>query len=159
MLQPGIQQVAFGYPIAQLASGVQELLAAAALAEGLLERVAGFCISHQPLQIRPAHARAPVMRSRSRGIAPGTRFRRARCCTPPDCFLPFIGMKVRSFWVNQTSSELMGAAGPRLDRRGTRAGLFTGRGEEAARVFQQGHWALAGRALRNPSAACPYGSH
>ena len=40
-----------------------------------------------------------------------------------------------------------------------RAGLFTGRGEEAARVFQQGQWALAGRALRNPSAACPYGSH
>jgi hypothetical protein len=40
-----------------------------------------------------------------------------------------------------------------------RAGLFTARGEEAARFFQQGQWALAGRALRNPSAACPYGSH
>ena len=47
----------------------------------------------------------------------------------------------------------------RLDRQGMRASLFTERGEEAARVFQQGQWALAGRALRNPSAACPYGSH
>ena len=43
--------------------------------------------------------------------------------------------------------------------QGGRAGLFTRRGEEAARVFQQGQWALAGRALRNPSAACPCGSH
>ena len=42
---------------------------------------------------------------------------------------------------------------------GTPAGLFTERGEEAARVFQQSQWALAGRALRNPSAACPCGSH
>ena len=40
-----------------------------------------------------------------------------------------------------------------------RAGVFTGRGVEAARVFQQGQWALAGRAMRNPSAACPCGSH
>ena len=43
--------------------------------------------------------------------------------------------------------------------QGKRAGQFTRRGEEAARVFQQSQWALAGRALRNPSAACPCGSH
>jgi hypothetical protein len=102
-------------------------LAAAAMAEGLLELLAGFCISHQPLQIRPAHARAPGMRSRSRGIAPCTRFRRARCCTPPDCFLPFIGMEVRSSWVNQTSSDLTGAAGPRLDRRGASSSVHRAR--------------------------------
>ena len=96
MLYPGIQQVAFGHPVAQLTSGVEQLLATAAMAEGLLERLAGFCISHQPLKIRPAHARAPGMRSRSRELGAGTRFRRARCCTPPDCFLPFIGIEVRS---------------------------------------------------------------
>ena len=118
VLQPGIQQVAFCHPVAQLSSGVQQLMAAVAMAEGLLERLAGFCISHQALQIRPAHARAPGMCSRSRELVAGTRFRRARCCTPPDCFLPFIGMEVRSSWVNQTSSDLTGAAGPRLDRRG-----------------------------------------
>jgi len=118
VLQPGIQQVTFGHPIAQLACGVEQLLAAAALAQGLLERLVVFCINHQPLQIRPAHARAPGMHSRSREFVAGTRFGRARCCIPPDCFLPFIGMELRSSWVNQTSSDLTGAAGPRLDRRG-----------------------------------------
>ena len=79
MLQPGIQQVAFGYPIAQLASGVQELLAAAAMAEGLLELVTGFRISHQPLQIRPAHLLKTEMGSTSRELEPAARFPEAHC--------------------------------------------------------------------------------
>ena len=79
MLQPGIQQVAFGHPIAQLASGVQQLLAAAAMAEGLLERLAGFCISHQPLQIRPAHLLKAEMGSSSRELVPAARFPEAHC--------------------------------------------------------------------------------
>ena len=79
MLQPGIQQVAFGHPIAQLASGVQQLLTAAAMAEGLLELVAGFRISHQPLQIRPAHLLKTEMGSTSRELEPAARFPEAHC--------------------------------------------------------------------------------
>ena len=51
VLQPGVLEVAFGHPIAQLAGCAYELLAAMALAQDLLERRAGFCIGHQPLQI------------------------------------------------------------------------------------------------------------
>ena len=79
MLQPGIQQVAFGDPIAQQASGVQQLLTAAAMAEGLLELVAGFRISHQPLQIRPAHLLKTEMGSTSRELEPAARFPEAHC--------------------------------------------------------------------------------
>ena len=79
MLQPGIQQVAFGHPIAQLASGVQQLLAAAALAQGLLELLAGLCINHQPLQIRPTHLLKTEMGSTSRELEPAARFPEAQC--------------------------------------------------------------------------------
>ena len=58
VLLPGVLQVAFGHPIAQASGGVQQLLAAAALAQGLLKLVAGFCISHQALEIRPTHLAA-----------------------------------------------------------------------------------------------------
>ena len=47
VLQPGVLEVAFGHPIAQLAGCAYELLAAMAVAQDLLERRAGFCISHQ----------------------------------------------------------------------------------------------------------------
>ena len=79
MLQPGIQQVAFGHPIAQLTSGVKQLLAAAAMAEGLLELLAGICINHQPLQIRPAHLLKTEMGSTSRELEHAARFPEAHC--------------------------------------------------------------------------------
>jgi hypothetical protein len=49
------------------------------MAEGLLELVTGFCISHQPLQIRPAHLLKPEMGSTSRELEPAARFPEAHC--------------------------------------------------------------------------------
>jgi hypothetical protein len=79
VLQPSVLQVSSGHPIAQLASSVQELLAAAAVAEGLLELVTGFCIGHQSLQIRPAHLLKPDMGSTSRELELAARFPEAHC--------------------------------------------------------------------------------
>jgi hypothetical protein len=45
-----------------------------ALTQDLLERRAGFCISHQPLQIRPAHLLKKEMESTSRELVPAARF-------------------------------------------------------------------------------------
>ena len=50
-----------------------------ALAEDLLERRAAFCISHQPLQIRPAHLLKAEMGSSSRELVPAARFPEAHC--------------------------------------------------------------------------------
>jgi hypothetical protein len=50
-----------------------------ALAEDLLERRTGFCIGHQPLQIRPAHLLKPEMSSSSRELVPAARFPEAHC--------------------------------------------------------------------------------
>jgi hypothetical protein len=74
VLQPGVLQVSSGDAIAQPACGVEQLLAAAALAERLLELVAGFCISHQPLQIRPAHLLKPQMQPTWRALTRAARF-------------------------------------------------------------------------------------
>ena len=74
MLKPGVVEVSSGEPIAQLACGLQQLLAAAALAQRLLEIVAGFCISHQPLQIRPAHLLMPQMHPTWRALTRVARF-------------------------------------------------------------------------------------
>ena len=58
----------------------------------------------------------------------------------------------------QTASGLTGAAG-QSSRSGVPAPLVTGRGEESARHLHRCHWGLAGGVVRNPSAACPFGSH
>ena len=50
-----------------------------ALAEDLLERRTGFCIGHQPLQIRPAHLLKPEMGLTSRELVPAARFPYAHC--------------------------------------------------------------------------------
>jgi hypothetical protein len=50
-----------------------------ALTQDLLERRAGFCISHQPLQIRPAHPLKAEMISSSRELEPAARFPKAHC--------------------------------------------------------------------------------
>ena len=50
-----------------------------ALAQDLLERRAAFCISHQPLQIRPAHLLKAEMGSSSRELVPAARFPEAHC--------------------------------------------------------------------------------
>ena len=50
-----------------------------ALAQDLLERRAGFCISHQPVQIRPAHLFKAEMGSSSRELVPAARFPEAHC--------------------------------------------------------------------------------
>ena len=52
-----------------------------ALAQDLLERRAAFCISHQPLQIRPAHLLKAEMGSSSRELVPAARFPEAHCGT------------------------------------------------------------------------------
>jgi hypothetical protein len=50
-----------------------------ALTQDLLERRAAFCISHQPLQIRPAHLLKAEMISSSRELEPAARFPKAHC--------------------------------------------------------------------------------
>ena len=52
-----------------------------ALAQDLLECRAAFCISHQPLQIRPAHLLKAEMFSTSRELVPAARFTEAHCGT------------------------------------------------------------------------------
>jgi hypothetical protein len=52
-----------------------------ALTQDLLECRAGFCISHQPLQIRPAHPLKAGMISSSRELEPAARFPEAHCGT------------------------------------------------------------------------------
>ena len=79
VLHPGVLQVRSGEPIAQFSDGVQQLLAAMALAQDLLERRVGFCIGHQPLQNRPAHLLKAEMGSTSRELEPDARFPDAHC--------------------------------------------------------------------------------
>jgi hypothetical protein len=50
-----------------------------ALTQDLLECRAAFCISHQPLQIRPAHPLKAEMASTSRELEPAARFPEAHC--------------------------------------------------------------------------------
>ena len=50
-----------------------------ALTQDLLERRTGFYISHQPLQIRPAHLLKAEMGSTSRELVPAARFPEAHC--------------------------------------------------------------------------------
>ena len=52
-----------------------------ALTQDLLECRAAFCISHQPLQIRPAHPLKAEMGSSSRELVPAARFPEAHCGT------------------------------------------------------------------------------
>jgi len=50
-----------------------------ALTQDLLECRAAFRISHQPLQIRPAHPLKAEMGSSSRELEPAARFPEAHC--------------------------------------------------------------------------------
>ena len=58
VLRPGLAQIVVGHPIPQPPSRLQQVGAAAATAQDALELGTGFCINHQPLQIRPAHLAA-----------------------------------------------------------------------------------------------------
>lgn len=58
VLRPGLAQIVVGHPIPPPPCRLQQLVAAAATAQNALEVGTGFCINHQPLQIRPAHLSA-----------------------------------------------------------------------------------------------------
>jgi len=74
MLKPGVLQVDARNPVTLPAGSQQQLLGAAAMAQGVLQVLTGFRISHQPFQFRPAHAlgsSSPHVGVR-RGLEPGS---------------------------------------------------------------------------------------